>query len=263
MITVSTQAELDLALQNPNAEISITGAIGRLTANIFYGAPYIEVGGSVDLHITARDSSQPHITAWGSSQPHITAWESSQPHIEARGSSRPHIEAWGSSQPHIEAWGYVQLSVFGAVIAKVSAKCSVLIHGTKAKVKGGKQTRVVIRTPKDWCEYYGVKVVRGIATLYKALDADYKSPRAFAYLPGTTPAAPDWDGGKAECGGGLHFSPSPAMALEFYPGAVKFAACPVRLKDIAIHPDGDYPRKCKASGICKPIYEVDREGEAK
>ena len=48
-----------------------------------------------------------------------------------------------------------------------------------------------------------------------------------------------------------------AMARAFHSAAVKYVACPVRLTDIAIHPDGDYPQKCKASRVCVPIYEVE------
>jgi hypothetical protein len=159
------------------------------------------------------------------------------------------------------ARGYAQLSVSGAVVAKLSAKCSVLINGNGAKVSGGKQTQIRIKTAKDWCDYYGVAVRRGIATLYKALNADFTSPQGFSYTPGTKPEAPDWDGGKQECGGGLHFSPSPAMARAFHAEAKKYAACPVRLSDIAIHPNGDYPEKCKAREVCGPIYEVNEDGD--
>lgn len=82
------------------------------------------------------------------------------------------------------------------------------------------------------------------------------------YTPGTSPTAPDWDGGEAECGGGLHFSPAPAMTLEFHSKAKKFVACPIKLKDIVVHPDGSYPHKIKAKGVTGgKCYEVDREGK--
>ncbi len=106
-----------------------------------------------------------------------------------------------------------------------------------------------------------MKVVRGVATVYKALDGNFKSPRKFDYTPGTKPMAPDWDGGDVECGNGLHFSPSPRMAREFAPEATKYCACPVALKDMAVHPDGSYPHKCKAKGCCGPVKECDEDGE--
>src|SRR2546430_1333638 len=86
------------------------------------------------------------------------------------------VEARESSQPHVEARGYAQLSIFGRVIAQCSARVSVLISGKKAKVEGGQQTQVVIETPQEWCDYYGVEVKDGTAILFKALDNDFFSP---------------------------------------------------------------------------------------
>ena len=34
----------------------------------------------------------------------------------------------------------------------------------------------------------------------------------------------------------------------------------VALKDIAVHPNGDYPEKVKARGCCAPVWEVDENG---
>ncbi len=182
-------------------------------------------------------------------------------HLIADGASQPHVEAWGSSQPHVVAKGYTQLSVFGAVVGTASSNVAVLIRGDRAKIDGGHQITFRIDTPEEWCEYYGVDVTDGVALLYKGLDANFKAERnAFDYTPGTIPVAPDWDGGTNECGGGLHFSPSPAMTREFAQNAVKYVACPVALKDIAVHPDGDYPQKVKARGCCAPVYEVDIHG---
>jgi hypothetical protein len=99
--------------------------------------------------------------------------------------------------------------------------------------------------------------------LFKGVKEDFFSPRGVSYAPGTTPSAPDWDGGKIECGGGLHFSPCPTMTLEFISSeeCKHFLACPVALADIAVHPRGQYPQKVKASGLALPCYEVDRRGK--
>jgi hypothetical protein len=105
-------------------------------------------------------------------------------------------------------------------------------------------------------------VVDGIVVLYKAVDGNFRaSYNRFPYEPGSTPAAPDWDGGVRECGGGLHFSPQPAAATAFYNGSDRrFVACPVRLEDIVVHRDPMYPNKVKAPGCCAPVYEVDIHG---
>jgi hypothetical protein len=159
--------------------------------------------------------------------------------------------------------GYAQLSLRGRIVGKASANVAVLIHGTKAKIKGGKQTKVVIKSPADWCEYYGVPVKRGVAILYKGLNDQFISPRGGKYQPGEILGdAPDWDGGKEECGGGWHFSPHPKMTLEFNKEATKFVAVPIKLKDFVVHPDGEYPQKVKGKCGCAPMLEVDQNGKA-
>jgi hypothetical protein len=108
----------------------------------------------------------------------------------------------------------------------------------------------VIKTAEDWCGYHGADIEDGNAVLFKAVDDDWSTDNArranVFYVPGTAPEAPDWDGGAKECGGGLHFSPSPTAALYFNSGATKFVRCLVPLDDIAVHPNGQYPQKVKA-----------------
>jgi hypothetical protein len=125
-----------------------------------------------------------------------------------------------------------------------------------------------IETALDWCAYYGVAITNGVAVLYKAVNEDFTSkwrsndlPNGVSYLPGSKPEALDWDGGKAECGGGLHFSPSPSSALAFHAGAKRFVACPVAIDDIVVHKDPEYPAKIKARAVCAAIYEVDLHGD--
>ena len=173
------------------------------------------------------------------------------------------VEARGNSS--VEAWGNVFVRLFAALKVKVSASCVVMIHGQAKSLIGGKRVKATKpATAKAWCDQYGVAHKGGVATLYKAVDDDYSTDRARSkgifYRPGEAPVAPDWDDGKEECGGGLHFSPHPEMALEFNTGAKRFVACSVKLKDIAVHPYGRYPQKVKAKGLCAPVYEVDRKG---
>jgi hypothetical protein len=152
---------------------------------------------------------------------------------------------------------------------EVQAQAAAVIrtNGKKLKpvvVKGGQVIELEppdISTPAKWCAYYGVTVKRGVATLYKALADDFSASHGMSYVPGSKPSAPDWDGGACECGGGLHFSPTPGHALEFAPEAKRFVACPVKLADIVVHPAGTYPQKIKAPGVCGPVVEVDRDGK--
>ena len=285
------KGEFKLSIGNTDSPWLIVNAGVSLNV-VAWGSsqPRVVAWGSSQLRVEARESSRPRVVAWGSSQPRVEAWESSRPRVVARGSSqprvvawessRPRVVAWGSSQPRVVAWessrprveawessqprvvarGFVQLSLLGKVIAKATASVSVLIDGP-AKVTGGRQVTVKRGTPKQWCDYYGVAVKAGIATLFKAVDDNFMSPHGGNYTPGTAPVAEYWDGGKKECGGGLHFSPSPVMARSFNPKATRYVACSVRLKDMVVHPNGYYPEKIKAKGCCTPTWEVDEDGE--
>ena len=94
----------------------------------------------------------------------------------------------------------------------------------------------------------------------KVYSSDKARHVGLFYKVGQTVAAPDWDGGKMECGGGLHFSPRPSMTIAFHSGAKRFVACRVKLSDIRKPKKGDqYPQKIKARA-CDVIGEVDRHG---
>jgi hypothetical protein len=222
--------------------------------------PHVEALESSQPHVEAWESSQPHVVARGSSQPHVVARGSSQPHVVARGSSQPHVVARGSSQPHVVARGYVQLSVAGAVTVQATENVRLISDG-RATINGGQSIIIDRSSPEKWCQYYGPAPDQdGIVVLYKAVDDNFRSPHQQSYAPGTVPRATDWDGGREECGGGLHFSPYPLAALAFFAEATRFVACPVYLTDIVVHPNGQYPEKVKAPRCAAPVWEVDRYG---
>ena len=168
------------------------------------------------------------------------------------------VEAWGNSS--VVAWGNSSV-----VAGKWTAVHK--MRGHVGFIEGGVVIEwPTIRTPQDWCDYYGVRVTDGVALVFKGVNQEYQSPRGTAYIPLLEVEAPDWDGGAVECGEGLHFSPAPALTHEFLPTewlrdrAVKYVACGVKLEDMAIHPNGAYPHKCKARR-CLVLYECDRRGE--
>jgi hypothetical protein len=276
---VSTQNELDVALATPAPhEIWICGTgdfVLRDSAQHFVRATdtshvvaressHVEARGS--SHVVARGSS--HVVAWGSSHvvaresSHVEAWESSHvvawesSHVEARESS--HVEAWESS--HVVAWGAVLVRARDRANVKAASTLIVIMnHATTTSIEGGTVVQVPpVTTAEAWCDYYGVEVQDGIAMVYKAVNDAYRSGYDFPYTPGSIPVASDWDGGRAECGGGLHFSPTPIAAKDFNNGATRFLACPVRLTDIRAPKANDsHPSKIKASGCCGPVVEVD------
>ena len=274
MRKVATQAEFDLALRD--GEVPEIVSDGRFDIT---QAKNVRVSGSSQPHVVAWGSSQPHVEAWGSSQPHVearesfqphvVALESSQPHVEARGSSQPHVVAWGSSQPHVEASAFAQVAAeqFASAAISVDAgpRVAVLATGSGVAVTGGGYVvrRERPKTGAEWCEYYGVKPREdGTVILFKAVNDDWRGSHktAVTYEPGATPVAPDWNP-VPECGGGLHFCPAPAFALRFCSTATHYIGCPVALNEVVVHPDGDYPEKCKAPRGCGPCFEVTIDGE--
>ena len=174
--------------------------------------------------------------------------------VRTSDSSSPRVVAYGDSSPRVVASGDSNVTTQGDVVIQGG-------KGKKVPVKV--PTKPSWKTPAEWCEYNGVKVVRGVAVLYKAVEDDWKGSHKtkVTYEPGSQPEAPDWDGGKAECGKGLHFSPRPVMALGFCRGASHFLACKVRVTDMAVHPNGNSPTKCKAARVCAPVVECDIDGE--
>ena len=283
MRTITTQADFDEALAHDEPEVRVSANLTltitqdtKITIQCVDSSqprieawdssqPRIVARGSSQPRIVAGDSSQPRIEAWDSSQPRIEAWDSSQPRIVARGSSQPRIVAGDSSQPRIEAWDSSQISTAGRVAIRahgprvtIAAEQIDQITGTPAHVIH----RQPLRTSEAWCEAYELTPVDGIVVLYKAVGEDYRSAHGVAYTPGSTPTASDWDGGRAECGGGLHFSPRPSFAREFFREAPRFVACPVRLTDIRPPDARDvYPQKVKAAGCAGPVREVTIEGD--
>jgi hypothetical protein len=140
---------------------------------------------------------------------------------------------------------------------------AVLAMGLLVEVDGGGfVNRVNVSTGKDWCEYYGIEIQGDCAVLFKGLNSEFRAQQKdFLYQPGETQCAPDWDPDpKRECGGGLHFSPSPRHTLQFNGGAEKFVACLVPIDTILVHWDGSYPEKVRAPATTK-CWEVDIDGK--
>jgi len=248
-ICCATQAEFDAALAaGGDADIELTG-----------DATFNASAAPASRTLRCYGSSQPSVEAYGSSQPRVVAYGSSQPSVVASGSSQPRVEAYGSSQLSLAQLHNAKLAVQAGPDVAIQASGAVEVTGGRVVVEAHRPD-----TPARWCEHYGVVVTDGVALLFKAVEDDWRGQDkrgTLTYRPGATPEEPKWDGGKAECGRGLHFSPRPTMALRFCTNAAHFVACPVALTDIAVHPDGEYPEKCKAKRVCAPTFEVDIDGE--
>jgi hypothetical protein len=249
MKEIRTQDEAD----NIGDEIDI-----RVFANVtlkFYD--------SSQPHVVCYDSSQPCVVCYGSSQPRVACSGSSQPRVECYDSSQPRVACYDSSQPRVACYGYTQVAVAGERNLKITATAEVRIRIDRGDpdISGGIVHRVMPpKTPAQWCELNGAMVIDGVATLFKAVHGDFRSSHDFPYNPETVPVAPDWDGGKKECGGGLHFCARPLIAKSFDASATRFMACPVALADMAVAEDPEYPSKIKAKGCCGPVLECDDDG---
>lgn len=258
-VTVTTQTELDQALADRAETVYIQSEEGVWLTLTDTGSSHVVARGS--SHVVARGSS--HVEAWGSSHvvawdsSHVVAWDSS--HVVARDSS--HVEARGSS--HVEAWDSSHVEA-GKLVA-------VHLHSQRVQLAGGvviDMTAVDYTDPQTWCDIAGVKVVDGIATLYKAVDPDYHAGQHYirtSYAPGSTPAAQDWRDDN-RCGGGLHFGPTPAAALRYAncpTWKAKFLAVGVAVADLRpiTSGSGTIPDKCKAPRVVTPCVEVDRYGK--
>lgn len=198
-------------------------------------------------------SGRATVSAWGSA--HVLADGTAS--VEAREGTV--VVARGATK--VKAFGHVIVRASGQARVEAQEGVVVMRHGGDVTVSHGTVTDAVrFESPEEWCHYYGVHVEDGVATLYKAVDEEFTSLYGMSYRPGSEPQADDWDAGERECGGGLHFSPQPLFAVPSAGAKMRFVACPVRLADIVVHPNGIYPDKVKASGVCAPVYEVDQDG---
>ena len=230
MIEVMTQAELDAAVASGEHDVIVVrGGGGWLCVS----SDSVTVDASGSVTVWAYDSA----TVWASDS--ATVWASGSATVRASGSATVHAGALVAIHNHNPDNKHGTVTITGGVVIDVRKPAT--IH--------------------EWFDRYGVTPDDGVVTLFKAVADDYESSRGFRYVPGTIPVAPDWDGGKAECGGGLHFCATPWIAKSrFKFDATRFVACPILVTDIAFHPDGNLPEKVKARGCCAPVWECDIDG---
>ena len=103
---------------------------------------------------------------------------------------------------------------------------------------------------KTFKEVYPENVVDGEIILYKSVSptnlTDFKTGK-IKYEIGKTIDCPDFDPDKnRECGGGLHLSPTPELALNYNQG--KLLKCRVKVKDMVIY------SKCITKVRCRKVF---------
>lgn len=262
---VTTQKELDNALATGVFEIIIDSP--EVMTLVVEGSSKVQVRGSSNIEVRDSVSVEAWGSATvvarnfakveASDFTHIEAWDSvcvvarGFAHVGARGSStvmahnRTQIEVYGYSSvmaynhtsviardfarvvardtTHVEAWGSTTI--------EASEYVAVHVHSSLVSFMGGvviDLTTLDLTDLADWSAYHGIEIMGEGALVYKAVDAELRSQRGFAYPIGETVTCPDWDPAPV-CGGGLHFSPSPTQAHSYYPEASKFLRCVVPL----------------------------------
>jgi hypothetical protein len=255
---VTTQAEFNAAsadkgvdwieIRSPRGVWIEVRAYGSATVTA-YGSATVTAYGSAT--VTAYDSAT--VRASGSAT--VTAYGSAT--VRASGSAT--VTAYDSAT--VRAYDSATVRASGSATVTASPKVAIHLHSGYAKVTGGVliDHTADLSNAADWCEYHGVKVTKaGVATLYKAVDDKWTTPRGFDYSPGSKPKAPDWSADNS-CGGGLHFSPSPTQALAYHETATRFVAVGVKVADLRPILDGG-TAKAKAPRVVRACVEVDIDG---
>jgi hypothetical protein len=184
--------------------------------------------------------------------------------VRASGSAT--VEAYDSATVQasdsatVRAYDSATVEAYGSATVQASKYVGIHRYGTTPNITGG----VLIQIPgfsdnSEWLEFYGVKITRGYATLFKGVDDAYKSGYGTDYTPGAKPTCPDWAAG-AFCGNGLHFSPRAFMTRKYASDATRFVACKVKVADlVVIGQSYGPPDKCKAPA-CTVLFECDEDG---
>jgi hypothetical protein len=157
--------------------------------------------------------------------------------------------------------GHGVRSSTAASTVRAAPLVAVHLHKSTVNVTGGvvlDHTGVAEMDGKTWCEYHGVEIKRGVATLFKAVNDKWTTARGTDYSPGALPTCDDWNV-KPVCGGGLHFGPTPVHALAYHPEAKRFVAVGVKVSELVQIPGET--AKAKAPRVVRACVEVDITGK--
>ncbi len=146
-------------------------------------------------------------------------------------------------------------SVYGNAV-KIERLCqqSVCISvGCKIKIKHKDKTatylvkEVATHDIDSFINIYGLKKKNNCIELFKSVNPETKCDfytGKIKYADKKTVVCPDFDPNPMrECGGGLHLSPTPELALSFNDGLVK--KCRVNIKDIVVYKHNITKVRCK------------------
>ena len=262
-LTVTTQAELDAALLADADYIDIKSPAGVWLDVADTGSAVVRAYDSAAVRATgsavvrAYDSAtvtatgSATVAAYGSAV--VRAYDSAA--VRATGSATVAAYDWAT----VAAYGSAAVRAYDSATVAARPRVAVHLHSGRAHIAGG----VLIdhtqepTDPAAWCTWHEVTVTDGTATLYKAVDDQWTTSRGTDYSPGTLPTCDDWSD-DSECGGGLHFSPSPMEASAYYPEATRFLAVGVAVD--TLRPILGSTPKAKAPCVVTACREVDIDG---
>ena len=124
-------------------------------------------------------------------------------------------------------------------------------HAPRAYVRvpsAARQDAAGVPTPEEWCAYYGVE----LRTAWRRSTRPWRTTSTYhggSYRARHRAARRRLGRGRAGVRRRAAPLPLPTLALPHPDDGMRFVACPVRLEDIAVHPNGDYRDKVKARGV--------------
>ncbi|MCZ7376516.1 DUF7666 domain-containing protein [Micromonospora sp. WMMC250] len=217
-----------------------------------YGSATVEAYGSA----TVRASDSATVRASGSA----TVRASGSATVRAYGSAT--VEAYGSAT--VRASGTSSVHAHYRATVTAGSHVAVHLHSGQGTVTGGviiDVTQLDLTTPAAWCDHNGLTITDGTVVLYKALEADLTAGREYGkptvYTVGETVTCDDW-ADTDDCGGGLHFSPTPHQAAQYCYSATRWLAVEVDVATLRPITGGGTP-KAKAPS-CRVLREVDAFG---
>jgi hypothetical protein len=172
--------------------------------------------------------------------------------IEIRSDSGVWIDVTSSGSSTVRA--------YDSSTVTAGSRTAVHLHSGEARIEGGvliDHTTIDESIPSTWVDYHGAEIIEEIVTLYKAVRADLTSAHGTLYEIGSEVSCDDWRD-TDECGGGLHFCPSPVQASAYDLDATRWLECTVALSDLRPLTDSS-TAKAKAPRA-RVVREVDIAG---
>jgi len=266
-ITIKTQAEYD-ALPNKfteyteiiidatepiyeirtvpeNADVTLTGQTVveylYIKATLWENSQATLWGNS---QATLRENSQATLwgnsqaTLWGNSQ--ATLWENSQATL------------WGNSQVKA-AFENSIIKAFSSnvIILRLKHQSTLICQNCNVGVQEKDNTANIIitktmqHTKQTFLDIYKDSMTGNSIILYKSVNPDTLCDFYTGKIKyeGTV-TCPDWDDNEQrECGGGLHLSPTPELALSYNKG--KVLKCKVNIEDFVVYSKNIMKVRCK------------------